>query len=40
MKLTDILKGSPDPKAWEGYQLPKFDLQAVRAKTHDQPTWV
>ena len=40
MKLTDILKGSPDPKAWEGYQLPKFDVQAVRAKTHDQPTWL
>lgn len=40
MKLTDILKGAPDPKAWEGYQLPKFDLRAVRAKTHDQPTWL
>ena len=40
MKLTDILKGAPDPKAWEGYQLPRFDIQAVRAKTHDQPTWL
>lgn len=40
MKLTDILKGAPDPKAWEGYQLPRFDLRAVRAKTHDQPTWL
>ena len=40
MKLTDILKGAPDSKSWEGYQLPKFDLQAVRAKTHDQPTWL
>ena len=40
MRLTDILKGAPDPKAWEGYQLPSFDLQALRAKTHDQPTWL
>ena len=40
MKLTDILKGAPDPKVWEGYQLPKFDLQAVRARTHEQPTWL
>lgn len=40
MKLTDILKGTPDSKAWEGYQLPRFDIQAVRAKTHDQPTWL
>ena len=40
MKLTDILRGAPDPKAWAGYQLPKFDIQAVRAKTHDQPTWL
>ena len=40
MKLTDILNGvSP---AWEekGYQLPKFDIEAVRAKTHAEPTWV
>ena len=40
MKLTGILKGTPDPKTWAGYQLPKFDIQAVRAKTHDQPTWL
>ena len=40
MKLTDILKGAPDSKSWEGYQLPKFDLQAVRAKTHDEPAWL
>ena len=40
MKLTDILNGvSP---AWEekGYQLPKFDIEAVRAKTYAEPTWV
>ena len=40
MKLTDIAKGTPERKAWEGYQLPKFDIQAVRAKTHDEPTWL
>ncbi len=40
MKLTDLLKPGYDAKAWEGYQLPKFDLEAVRAKTHDQPTWL
>ena len=40
MKLIDILKGAPDSKAWEGYQLPRFDIQAVRAKTREQPTWL
>lgn len=42
MKLSEIQSGSYDAKAWadKGYQLPKFDLQAVRAKTHDQPTWI
>ena len=40
MKLTDLLKPGYDAGAWEGYQLPKFDLEAVRAKTHDQPTWL
>ncbi len=40
MKLTDLLTKGYDAKAWEGYQLPKFDLEAVRAKTHDQPTWL
>ena len=40
MKLTDLLTKGYNAKAWEGYQLPKFDLEAVRAKTHDQPTWL
>ena len=40
MKLTDLLTKDYDKKDWEGYQLPKFDLEAVRAKTHDQPTWL
>ena len=40
MKLTDLLTKGYDAKAWEGYQLPKFDLEAVRARTHDQPTWL
>ncbi len=42
MKLTDILSVSFDKKEWEakGYELPKFDIQAVARKTHDEPTWV
>ena len=40
MKLSDIRSGSVNAEEWEGYQLPKFDLEAVRQKTHDQPTWI
>ena len=42
MKLTDILKEGFNPSEWEakGYELPKFDIQAVAKKTHDEPTWV
>jgi fructuronate reductase len=41
MKLTDINNGNITSE-WEekGYELPKFDIEAVRAKTHEQPTWV
>ena len=40
MKLTDIKKGAGPEWEEKGYQLPKFDIEAVRAKTHDEPTWV
>ena len=42
MKLTDILKSGFDSAQWEakGYQLPKFDIKAVREKTFNDPTWV
>ncbi len=42
MKLSDIVTPGFDPKTWEdkGYKLPQFDLEAVRAKTHEQPTWI
>jgi fructuronate reductase len=42
MKLKDILSGNLRAAEWEskGYQLPKFDIEAVRRKTHEQPTWV
>ena len=42
MKLSEISTSSFDPKVWEekGYQLPKFDLQAVRDKTFREPTWL
>lgn len=42
MKLKDILSGNLRSAEWEskGYQLPKFDIEAVRRKTHDEPTWV
>ena len=40
MKLTDIMKGAGPEWEEKGYQLPKFDIEAVRAKTHAEPTWV
>ena len=42
MKLNDILSGQFDASEWEakGYELPKFDIKAVREKTAKQPTWV
>lgn len=41
MKLCDIKNGAPAAEwAEKGYELPKFDIEAVRAKTHDEPTWV
>ena len=42
MKLNDILKPGFDAGEWEakGYELPKFDIEAVAKKTHEQPTWV
>lgn len=41
MKLTDILQ-SAHRETWEekGYRLPRFDIAALREKTHQQPTWL
>ena len=40
MKLLDIKNGIGPEWAEKGYQLPRFDIQAVREKTHAEPTWV
>lgn len=42
MKLTDITSGNLHREEWEakGYELPHFDIAAVREKTHENPTWV
>ena len=42
MKLNDMLSGQFNAAEWEqkGYQLPKFDIKAVREKTAKEPTWV
>ena len=42
MKLNDIFSGKFDAAEWEvkSYQLPKFDIQALREKTAKEPTWV
>ena len=42
MKLNDIFTGNVNAAEWEqkGYELPKFDIQAVRKKTAEAPTWV
>ena len=42
MKLKDILNGQLNATEWEakGYELPKYDIKAVREKTAKEPTWV
>ena len=42
MKLNDIFSGNYNANDWEakGYELPKFDIKAVREKTAKEPTWV
>jgi len=42
MKLLDILSGSFNAAEWEskGYELPKFDIKAVRERTAKEPVWV
>ena len=42
MKLTDLLNGTMNAAEWEGkgYELPKFDIKALREKTAKEPTWV
>ena len=42
MKLNDIYSGNYNAAEWEqkGYQLPKFNIKAVREKTAKEPTWV
>ena len=42
MKLNDLLSGQLNTAEWEqkGYELPKFDIKAVREKTTKEPTWV
>ena len=41
MKLSEIKNGNLSAEwAEKGYELPKFDVEAVKAKTHAEPTWV
>ena len=41
MKLSDIKNGNLSAEwAEKGYELPKFDIEAVKTKTHAEPTWV
>ena len=40
MKLLDIKDGIGSQWAEKGYQMPQFDIEAVRAKTHESPVWV
>ena len=42
MKLTEITSGKFNAAEWEakGYELPKFDIRALREKTAKAPTWV
>jgi len=42
MKLTDILQPKFDAGEWltKGYELPQYDIAALRQRTHAAPTWV
>ncbi len=40
MKLIDIKNGISPQWAEKGYQMPQFDIEAVREKTHAEPAWV
>lgn len=42
MKLTDLLQPNFDATEWlkKGYQLPQYDIHALRQRTHEAPTWV
>ena len=40
MKLSEIKNGISPEWAEKGYQMPAFDIEAVRAKTHAEPVWV
>lgn len=40
MKLSDIKTGITPQWAEKGYELPKFNVEAVRKKTYEEPTWV
>ena len=40
MKLTDIKKEISPLWAEKGYQMPQFDIEAVREKTQKEPVWV
>ena len=40
MKLSEIKNGISPEWACKGYELPTFDIEAVRAKTHESPVWV
>ena len=42
MKLTDILHEDFDAQLWaaKGYELPKYDIKALKEKTYAEPIWV
>ena len=42
MKLTELLSDSYNAEEWrnKGYELPLFDIRAVRKNTFENPTWV
>jgi fructuronate reductase len=40
MKISDIKNGIGPEWAAKGYQMPAFDIEAVKKKTHDMPVWV
>ena len=40
MKLSEIKNGISPEWARKGYEMPTFDIETVRARTHESPVWV
>ena len=40
MKLSDLKNGISQEWKDKGYELPAFDVEAVKKKTYEAPVWI